>query len=405
MPSLTPSGPSGGTALPAGQVAASGPPLTGAAVQPPAPPAGAVSPQPGGALAAQVTSAPVQSGSQQARLPQTPAYQPPGGVNTVAVSAQPGSVLPGPAAELAGAAQKALGEQQAGLTGLFAQIGSLAGAQAAGQVSLPDPVVRTMQQILGLRLNLSGGPSAGDLQNAVRQSGQFREAQLALPGSTSAGVADLKSVLLSFRSLLQQFGARPEISKPAAQPPPPSRNGAPQGQAPQSANGFWAGAAPENLKTLLKDTDAALARLRLTQLANTGLARDSGPQMAAKPMDMVLELPLSLGQETAVMQMQVGRDGAGHQGDDEAEPGWRLRFALDLTATGPLEAAISLRGGGTYASLWVDRKDTFDNLNALRDTMEAAFADAGLDLQELRLIRGLPPRTAALYGAMIDRQS
>jgi len=37
--------------------------------------------------------------------------------------------------------------------------------------------------------------------------------------------------------------------------------------------------------------------------------------------------------------------------------------------------------------------------------MEASFADAGLDLKELRLIRGLPPRTAALYGARVDRQS
>ncbi len=308
-------------------------------------------------------------------------------------------------AQIAGALTQPLSEQQAGLTSLFAQIGSLMSAQNAGSVSLPDSVAKAMQQIFGLRLNLSGGPTAGDLQQAVRQSGQFREAQLALPGNSGGAVPDLKSALLSFKSLLQQLGLRPEITRPAGQPAAPSRHTPPQGQVPQSASGYWAGAAPQNLQALLKETDAALARLRLTQLANTGLARESGPQVAAKPMDVVLELPLALGQETAVMQMQIGRDGAGNQTDEEGEPAWRLRFALDLTATGPLEAAISLRGGGTYASLWVDRKDTFDNLNAVRETMEAAFADAGLDLQELRLVRGLPPKTAAYYGAMIDRQS
>lgn len=326
-----------------------------------------------------------------------------------AVPANPGTQVlagkPEPAAQVAGALQKPLAEQQAGLTSLFAQVGSLMSAQGAGNVALPDAVVKAMQQILGLRLNLSGGASAGDLQQAVSQSGQFREAQLALPGSGTGAVPDLKSALLSFKSLLQQMGARPEITRPAGQPAAPSRHAAPQGQAQQAASGYWAGAAPQNLQALLKETDAALARLRLTQLSNTGLARDSAPQATAKPMDLVLELPLAIGQETAVMQMQIGRDGAGNQTGDEAEPAWRLRFALDLTATGPLEAAISLRGGGTYASLWVDRKDTFDNLNAVRETMEAAFADAGLDLQELRLIRGLPPRTAAYYGNRIDRQS
>ncbi|WP_297841648.1 flagellar hook-length control protein FliK [uncultured Roseibium sp.] len=314
-----------------------------------------------------------------------------------------------PANKIAELLKQPLSEQQAGLGSLFAQIGSLMSAQSSGNVSLPDPVVKAMQQILGLRLSSAQAPTAQDLQQAVRLSGQFREAQLSLPSGAQpqgqVALPDLKSALLSFKALLQQLGARSEITHPAGQPPAPSRHGAPQGQAQQTSSGFWAGAASQNLQALLKETDSALARLRLTQLSNTKLSRDDGPRAASRPMDLVVELPLAFGNETAVMQMQVGRDGAGNQDEDEGEPAWRLRFALDLTATGPLEAAISLRGGGTYASLWVDRKETFDSLNAVRETMEAAFADAGLDLQELRLIRGLPPRTAAKYGALIDRQS
>jgi len=329
-----------------------------------------------------------------------------GGASAATTGQQATSANPAPAAQIAGALQQPLAEQQAGLASLFAQVGSLMSAQGAGAVSLPEPVVKAMQQILGLRLNLSSATSADDLQLAVRQSGQFREAQLTLPSRGAGGQPDLKSALLSFKSLLQQLGVRSEISRPAGQPAAPSRHHAPQGQAPQSASGYWAGAAPQNLRALMKETDAALARLRLTQLSNTGLARDGGaPQAASKPMDLVLELPLALGQETAVMQLQIGRDSPGTQAEQDGEPAWRLRFALDLTATGPLEAAISLRGGGTYASLWVDRKDTYDSLKSVRETMEAAFADAGLDLQELRLIRGLPPKTAAYYGAMVDRQS
>ncbi len=312
---------------------------------------------------------------------------------------------PGPVRQIAENLQGPLAEQQAGLGNLFAQIGALVGARSEGKVSLPDPVVKAMQQILGLRLNPSANLSGKDLQAAVRLSGQFREAQLPSPGGGQQPLPDLKSALLSLKSLLQQFGAEARINRPAGQPVTPSRHGAPRGQAQQSGGGFWAGDTAQNLKSLLQETDSALARIRLTQLVNSGLAKDDGPRHASRPMDLVLELPIALGQETGVMQMQVGRDGGGKDGEDEHEPAWRLRFALDLTATGPLEAAISLRGGGTYASLWVDRKETFDHLNALRETMEAAFADAGLDLQEFRLIRGLPPRTAARSGALIDRQS
>jgi hypothetical protein len=338
------------------------------------------------------------------------------------VSAKPGMATPGqpaisfqgggpaastPVQQAAAALRQPLAEQQASLGNLFAQIGSLMSAQAAGKASVPDAVQKAMQQILGLRLN-SGQPVTGQsLQQAVRLSGQSGEGRLPLQaGAQQSPVPDLKTALLAFRGLLQSLGAEPAVRFPARQPAPASRSSGPQGQAPQTSSGYWAGSAPQNLQSLLQETDAALARMRLTQLTNAGLAGDDGPQAAAaKPMDTVLELPLALGQDTAVMQMQIGRDGGGNSADEDDEPAWRLRFALDLTATGPLEAAVSLRGGGTYISLWMDRKETLDLLSGLQETMEAAFADAGLDLQELRFIRGLPPKTAAKYGALINRQS
>lgn len=343
------------------------------------------------------------------RVAQSQPYQPAGLTSNSRESAPTNvaaSSTQAPVREIARQLMQPLGEQQSGLGNLFAQVGSLMSAQASGQVSMPDPVVKAMQQILGLRLNTVQKPTAAGLQQAVHHSGQFREANLALPGQgSSAGQGDLKSVLLSFRSILQQFGSKGQVTRPASQPSVPTLQGPPQAQAQQAASGFWTGAAPQNLQSLLKETDAALARMRMTQLVNSGLAGDDRQKLGTRPMDIVLELPLSLGQETAVMQMQVGRDGSGQEEGDEDEQAWRLRFALDLTATGPLEAAVSLRGGGTYVSLWVDRKETFDNLNSVRESVEASFADAGLDLQEFRLVRGLPPRTAAKYGALIDRQS
>ena len=263
-----------------------------------------------------------------------------------------------------------------------------------------------MQQILGLRLNPGQIPSADDIQQSIRMSGQFREANAAVPrGSTPGAQADLKSVLMSFRSLLQQFGAEAQVARPAAQPKPPSRHDSPQPQTQPGGRGFLPGSTPQILQAMLKETDAALARVRMTQLVNTGLAGDDRAQATSRPMDLVFELPLALGQETGILQLQVGRDGSGQGEEGDKEPAWRLRFAMDLTATGPVEAAVSLRGGGTYVSLWVDRPATFEGLKDLEETMMASFADAGLELQEFRLMRGLPPKAAARYGTLVDRQS
>ncbi|MET1414683.1 flagellar hook-length control protein FliK [Roseibium sp. HPY-6] len=343
------------------------------------------------------------------RSTSTQSYQPAASVRTQQASAQPAAgnaVNPSPAAQIAREVMQPLGEQQSGLGSLYAQIGSLMSAQSSGQVSLPDAVTKAMQQILGLRLNTSQNITGRDLQQAVRTSGQFREASLAAPQSpASSAPLDLKSALLSFKSLLKQLGTGEQLTRPAGQPAPPSRQDPPQAQSQQAGTGFWAGAAPRNLQSLMKETNAALARVRMTQLVNSGITADDRPQAASRPMDIVLELPLALGQETAVLQMQIGRDGNGQNESEDADPAWRLRFALDLTATGPLEAAVSLRGGGTFVSLWVERKETFNSLDAVRETIEASFADAGLDLQELRLVRGLPPRSAAQSGGLIDRQS
>ncbi|WP_420411196.1 flagellar hook-length control protein FliK [Roseibium sp.] len=405
-----------------GQAAISGsgqPPVPAA---PPAAPTGPAGPAPGlsAGLASQVMtpqsgfSATSPSGASAVQLP-AQAYSAaktamPAGPAVGGVASTAGSVGTTPATPVQQAAnvlRQPLSEQQASLGALFAQIGSLMSAQSAGKVSMPDAVQKAMQQILGLRLNSSQPVTGTSLQQAVRQSGQFKEGQVPLQtGGQQTPLPDLKNALLSFKSLLQQLGAEPAVRFPARQPAPPSRHGSPQGQAPQTSSGYWAGSAPQNLQSLLQETDAALARMRLAQLVNGGLAGDDGPQAATgKPMDAVVELPIAFGQETAVMQMQIGRDGGGQNGEEAGEPAWRLRFALDLTATGPLEAAVSLRGGGTFVSLWVDRKETLDLLTGQQETMEAAFADAGLDLQELRFIRGLPPKTAAKYGALINRQS
>ncbi len=304
--------------------------------------------------------------------------------------------------------------QQASLSGIFAQVQTVSAAAAVGSVTLSEPLKQVMEQILGLRLGGSvgsGSVQGSELARAVKGSGIFKEAAQAASGKVEAG--DLKMLLGQLRGLLAGLGVKAAQSRPLTSPPVPSLVSGPKGQGASTSRssqsaGQTAMTGQDLLGKLMQDTDSALARIRLTQLVNRGLGGDDGPAMQAsqgRPMDTVLELPLAVGQETAIMQMQIGRDPEHDTGEDDEGKAWRLRFGLDLTATGPFEAAISLRGGSTFVSLWMEREDTYQNIGSQRETIEAAFADAGLDLQELRFIRGLPVRMHAAAGAQVDRQS
>lgn len=352
---------------------------------------------------------------------------------------------------LAGAVLPALEEQQASLADLFASLQAVSAGAKNGQPALPRPVQAVMEQILGLRLgasqaepdtagtgvSTSAGPggaslaadlSAEEVQRAFELSGLFREAAVR-QGKSPAGGDDLKSLLMNLRKLLQAMGGEETTARPLIQPRLPSLRGSPEGQPPVQPNLPGTEDGPEALASkLLKDTDGALSRIRLEQLASRGLSRETlGPQgathqgasgagggspaghaahaPAGRAMDVVVDLPLAIGGQTAVIQMQVGRD-PDHKGEPGGEDrAWRLRFALELSATGPMEAAVSLRGGSTYVSLWADREEMHRALNENRESLQAAFADAGLDLQELRFIRGLPARRRFAAGASVDRQS
>ncbi|NVK33247.1 MAG: flagellar hook-length control protein FliK [Rhodobacteraceae bacterium] len=300
-----------------------------------------------------------------------------------------------------------LERQQASIGAVFAQASQVLSAQSGQGASVPASVKQVLQQMMGLRLGGGGASTVNGeaIKQAVTASGLMREAASQMSPAQLGASGDLKSLLINLKSLLEGMGVKPSGEKSFTKPSNPSLTGGARGQ-PPTALGFGMGDdGPQMLGRLLQQADSALSRIRLTQMASRGLIGDDVAPQVGRAMDTVVELPLAFGGQTAVMQMQVGRDPNHGDGDDPDEAGWRLRFGMELSATGPLEAAVSLRGGSTFVSLWLEREETYQMLGAQRDSIEAAFAHAGLDLQELRFVRGLPIRPKSQAGSRLDRQS
>jgi hypothetical protein len=161
---------------------------------------------------------------------------------------------------------------------------------------------------------------------------------------------------------------------------------------------------------LLADTDAAIARQTLLQVASLPDRIDtpaatttlnnqtdtSGPRWS-------FEVPFATPQGTAMAQFEISRDGGG-EAVDAAKKVWRARFTLDVEPTGPIHALIALVGDTTSVRMWAERPATAAKLRAGSGELSRALARAELNPGDIVVREGTPPQTnAAPAGHFLDR--
>lgn len=341
-----------------------------------------------------------------------------------------GSTLPGapsaplpagaPRAILLPALQTSLGRQQA-LAPLMANLDAAAGAKAGAAPTLtpdiseglPTSVREAAGKVLDARLPLDENLSGDDIARAVANSGIMFEAKLASGAPPANLTGDLKGALLLLRNALQSFvGAGggglsapgTDLAKAAKDiPHPPLRGDPPSAQKPAAAT-IMADAPPEEIgRTLLGQTEGALARTRLMQIAS--LPDDvSGPRAQA-PAPLHVEIPVVMGQQNAVAQFTVERDGHGQSDGQTVAPVWRMRFALDIEPMGPVHAMVMLQAGVATINLWAERPETAQELYAASSDLRTALDDAEFAVEEVVVRRGAPPRPERQPGGVLDRRT
>jgi hypothetical protein len=270
------------------------------------------------------------------------------------------------------------------------------GAIAARGVGLPAPVAEAATRLLAQRLPLDrGAPSAEALRQAVTRAGVLS----LTPGTTQP--ADVKTSLLQLRAgLLAMLGGEGEIVPVAPvtrRPPPPVRDAAPRGHRSEATPPSETASPRETARTLLGQTDSALSRLKLMQLASQPAETRAGTQPG---LDLTIEVPMMLGHELAMAQLNVQRDG--RKKGNAAERGWRLRFAVNFSVVGEVGAEVSLNGAATSVVLWAAEDATAQALEAMLPELAPALAARGLEVGSVRLRRGVPRPPEPVSGRLMD---
>ena len=233
---------------------------------------------------------------------------------------------------------------------------------------------------------LDAGPSAGATLNLLQEALQ----ELGNPLRVAAPPKDARSADVNFHTNT---------------PPPPVRGALPAAQPIASPTIAPDGPLETTAHHLLDDTDAAIARQTLLQVASLPDRIDnSAPKADMNVPRWNFEIPFATPQGTAMAQFEISRDG-GSEGVEAVKRIWRARFSLDVEPAGPVHALISLQGDKTSVRIWAERPATVEQLRAGASELSQALSRAELQPGDIVIRDGVPPQAApaARAGHFLDR--
>jgi Flagellar hook-length control protein FliK len=187
-------------------------------------------------------------------------------------------------------------------------------------------------------------------------------------------------------------------------PPPPISGALPAAQPVMAATLLSNSSAETAMHVLLADTDGAIARQTLLQVASlpaqvdpaTGRIDPTSPRWN-------FEIPFVTPQGTAMAQFEISRDSAGAEAE-AAKRAWRARFTLDVEPAGPVHALVSLNGERTSVRMWAERPATADQLRAGVSQLSQALSRAELQPGDIVIRDGAPSQPVpARAGHFLDR--
>jgi hypothetical protein len=304
-----------------------------------------------------------------------------------------------------------------------AAAGTQAGAAkyAASTTASPPLAPWLMPEAHGASQGVRAQPQLALPQSAAMGTPQsaFSEALLGLePGSaTSATVLNLLQEALqespragnATTTIILPDGRSEDVTLRTLTPPPPIRGAWPSAQPVASATIPPGAPLATIAHRLLEDTDAALARQTLLQVASLPQGASQTTDAQGNRIDPSVprwnfEIPFVTQQGTAMAQFEISRDGTNNNEVEAAKRVWRARFTLDLEPAGPVHALVTLSSERTSVRMWAERPQTAARLRAGAFELSQALSRAELVPGDIVIREGTPPQPApAKAGYFLDR--
>ncbi|SHN85018.1 flagellar hook-length control protein FliK [Bradyrhizobium erythrophlei] len=301
------------------------------------------------------------------------------------------------------------------LSALLATPSTAAAAPAASTSSSASAIVQQILDLAAGSATLAPTATSADVARAAASSAALNLLQEVLQASPVAAgsvssLALQNSQLLSLIPVVTGTRTPANVDEPDFArtniPPPPLNGALPSAQ--PVAPATLAGHLPVEaaLQHLLDDTDGAIARQTLLQIASLpGQADASASRIDTSTPRWNFEIPFATPQGTAMAQFEISRDGSERE-STAAKATWRARFSLNVEPAGPVHALVSLNGDRTSVKMWAERPSTATQLRAGVSQLTQALSRAELTPGDIVIREGAPQQQApAPAGHFLDRAS
>lgn len=229
-------------------------------------------------------------------------------------------------------------------------------------------------------------------------------------GATSAATLSLLQEAVQDTASLARAPGQPkaglgeDVTARTNTPPPPFRGALPSAQPVVLPSLSHDTPLATTAHRLLGETDAAIARQTLLQVASLPDRVDvPGSQIDTSQPRWNFEIPFATPQGAAMAQFEIARDSGGVE-SEAAQRVWRARFSVDVEPAGPVHALVSLSGDKTSVRIWAERPATVAQLRAGTAELSQALTRAELTPGEIVIRDGAPPLPQpAPAGHFLDR--
>lgn len=145
-----------------------------------------------------------------------------------------------------------------------------------------------------------------------------------------------------------------------------------------------------NLRTdLMRQSEAALARIQLHQLA-------SQPRDAERGwLEWLFELPVRRGDDIDLWSMRFRREQQEHhEKKQKMQNKWSVQLAFDLPGLGPVQAQVTLQGERVSTRFWAGKETSLPLFRENLQSLQEMFDQVGLEVGELDCVPGPMPSAA-----------
>lgn len=311
-------------------------------------------------------------------------------------------------------------------SGLFLEASLASGSPPAGIPDLKAALIVLRQTLLSslgqaaapadaaaspLAPSLSPDLDVADILMAQARAGAAGDSRGSSAGSRAATAAALN---LPQEGVQETGNAPPALASPRdlrgdtalhTNTPPPFRGAQPSAQPVALPSLPTDAPLATTARHLLGETEAAIARQILLQVASLPdrIDTSSAPRTDPAAPRWHFEIPFATPQGTAMAEFEISRDGGGSE-VEAAKRIWQARFSLDVEPAGPVHALVSLVGDTTSVRMWAERPETAAQLRAGAAQLSQALTKAELQPGDIVIGDGRPPQSApAPAGHFLDR--